>query len=234
MVKHGQHWSCRVCLASTDKLPDLAAGNTLKVLNLYAGIGGNRYLWPDTVAVTAVEKDARVAAAYKRLFPRDTVIVADAHAYLVKNFFKYNFIWSSPPCQSHTRLNYSLPNEKKKYLDLGLWQEIIFLKYFFKGGYVVENVKPYYNSFVEPTFTIGRHCFWSNFNLTDHYVSVPECMIDWRTEGNGSQIKEWLGFSIPENIRLNGNNPLQIYRNCVHPKIGLSVFNDFLATIGNK
>lgn len=53
----------------------------MKVLNLYAGIGGNRMLWTGC-RVTSVERDPNIAAVYKSLAPDDTVIVADAHAYL--------------------------------------------------------------------------------------------------------------------------------------------------------
>ena len=40
----------------------------MKVLNLYAGIGGNRKLWTD-VEVTAVEIDPKRAEIYKHYFP---------------------------------------------------------------------------------------------------------------------------------------------------------------------
>ncbi|KKL22545.1 hypothetical protein LCGC14_2434340 [marine sediment metagenome] len=75
----------------------------IKVLNLYAGIGGNRKLWKN-VEVTAVEIDPVVAEAYKKNFPADEIIVGDAKEYLVKNFKKFDFIWASPPCPTHSRL----------------------------------------------------------------------------------------------------------------------------------
>ena len=53
----------------------------IKVLNLYAGIGGNRKLWPDNVEVTAVELDPVIAEVYKGFFPDDEVVVGDAHDY---------------------------------------------------------------------------------------------------------------------------------------------------------
>lgn len=68
----------------------------MKVLNLYAGIGGNRKLWTD-VEVTAVELDKKVAQVYKDNFPKDEVIVEDAHEFLLKNYKEFDFIWSSPP-----------------------------------------------------------------------------------------------------------------------------------------
>ena len=56
----------------------------MKILNLYAGIGGNRKLWGDTHEITAVELDPKIAKIYQDFFPKDKVIVADAHQYLLK------------------------------------------------------------------------------------------------------------------------------------------------------
>lgn len=58
----------------------------MKVLNLYAGIGGNRKLWPAECEVTAVELNPEVAEVYKENFPHDTVIVGDAHEYLLEHY----------------------------------------------------------------------------------------------------------------------------------------------------
>jgi DNA (cytosine-5)-methyltransferase 1 len=77
---------------------------TMKILNLYAGIGGNRKLWGNEYEVTAVEFDPKIAAIYKDFFPSDNVVVADAHQYLLDHFREYDFIWSSPPCPSHSRI----------------------------------------------------------------------------------------------------------------------------------
>ncbi|MFA5299721.1 MAG: hypothetical protein WC389_16170 [Lutibacter sp.] len=67
----------------------------MKILNLYAGIGGNRKLWGNNLEITAVE-----------------------------------------------------------------WE----LQNFFKGKYVVENVKSYYDPLIKPQES-GRHYFWSNFRI---------------------------------------------------------------------
>jgi len=55
----------------------------MKILNLYAGIGGNRKLWGDEHEITAVEMEEDIAAAYRHFFPKDKVIVGDAHQYLM-------------------------------------------------------------------------------------------------------------------------------------------------------
>lgn len=58
----------------------------MKILNLYAGIGGNRKLWGDSHEITAVEIDPEIAKIYHDFFPQDKVIVADAHQYLLDHF----------------------------------------------------------------------------------------------------------------------------------------------------
>ena len=139
----------------------------MKILNLYAGIGGNRKLWGDEHEITAVEFDFRIAAVYADLFPNDRVIVTDAHDYLIKHFKEFDFIWSSPPCPSHSQMRKNMSVDvmgaRPLYPDLKLYEEILFLQHYFKGQWVVENVKPYYKYLIDPTFTLGRHPYWSNF-----------------------------------------------------------------------
>lgn len=137
-----------------------------RVLNLYAGIGGNRKLW-ENVEVTAVENEQYIADVYKQLYPNDTVIVADAHQYLLDHFQEFDFIWSSPPCPSHSRLS----NASKgwgiyRYPDMKLYEEILFLQQFYKGNYVIENVIPYYTPLIKPVAELDRHLFWSNRHIS--------------------------------------------------------------------
>ena len=141
-----------------------------KILNLYACLGGNRYKWDevaDNLEITAVELDPEAARLYKERFPKDEVIIADAHQYLLDHYKEFDFIWSSPPCPSHSRVKFSQKNRentKPYYSDMKLYEEILFLDNFFDGKYCVENVIPYY----EPLITAkkrGRHLYWTNFNL---------------------------------------------------------------------
>lgn len=139
----------------------------MKILNLYAGIGGNRKLWGNEHEITAVEYDENIAAIYKDFFPDDEVLVEDAHEYLINHFKEYDFIWSSPPCPTHSRMNFLLNQKetfKLKYPDMKLYEEIILLDCFFKGKYVVENVMSYYKPLIEPQIT-GGHYFWCNFEI---------------------------------------------------------------------
>ena len=139
----------------------------LKILNLYACLGGNRYKWGDEHEITAVEWDSELARLYQERFPNDTVIVADAHQYLLDHYKEFDFIWSSPPCPSHSRITLSQKttiNFTPKFPDMKLYEEIIFLDNFFDGKYVVENVIPYYEPLI-PAQKRHRHLYWTNFNL---------------------------------------------------------------------
>jgi DNA (cytosine-5)-methyltransferase 1 len=196
----------------------------MKVLNLYAGIGGNRKSWED-VNVTAVEINPEIAEVYKDLFPNDIIVIGDAHQYLLENYDKFDFIWSSPPCQSHSRMIISGTNRKKKvYPDMKLYQEIIFLNQFATGKYLIENVRPYYEPLIKPSQIIGRHYYWNNFKI-DYFVDPK-----MKTDLNNMKKKDlcnYLGFpeTIP-NIYIDGNHcNIQILRNCVHPETGLHILN---------
>ena len=146
----------------------------IKICNAYACLGGNRYKWDEVaeaagikIQVTAIELDPELARMYQERFPNDTVIVADAHQYLLDHYKEFDFIWSSPPCPSHSRVRFTQKNKdfyKPIYPEMSLYQEIIFLENHFEGKYVVENVIPYY----EPLITAqqrGRHLYWCNFKL---------------------------------------------------------------------
>jgi DNA (cytosine-5)-methyltransferase 1 len=145
----------------------------MKILNLYACLGGNRYKWNEVksdIEVTAVELDPEAARLYQERFPNDTVIVADAHQYLLEHYKEFDFIWSSPPCPSHSRArywnssNYDTTTEAV-YPDMKLYEEILFLQHYFRTGkYVVENVIPYYEPLINASKR-GRHLYWTNFTL---------------------------------------------------------------------
>ena len=195
----------------------------LNVLNLYAGLGGNRHLW-DGVNVTAVEMDERIAAVYGRLHPSDTVVVGDAHAYLLENYHRFDFIWTSPPCQTHSKMAKATRHKLKRYPDMSLYQQIIFLRTYAKCRWVVENVRPYYTPLIEPTKQIGRHLFWTNFDFDAQEVPRPANFINRCNLAGKRALMDWLGLHYAENIYYGTNHcPAQILRNCVHPKLGLQI-----------
>lgn len=194
----------------------------MKVLNLYAGLGGNRKLWEDC-EVTAVEMESEIANIYWRQHPKDTVMLGDAHQYLLDHYTEFDFIWTSPPCQTHSRMIGG--HKVKRYPDMSLYQQIIFLQKHFKGLWVVENVKPYYEPLIKPTTIVGRHYFWSNFPITAQEVPQPKDFIVLSDVAGKLKLQEWLGIHYVENVYYKDNHcPAQILRNCVHPKLGLQVF----------
>ena len=196
----------------------------MKRLNLYAGLGGNRKKWDGDVI--AVEMEPDIAKVYQDNNPNDIVIIGDAHQYLLDNVDNFDFIWSSPPCQSHSRMMKATRHNVKKYFDAKLYQEIIFLQHFAKCKWVVENVKPYYEPLIKPTAIIGRHYFWSNFPITPFDEPKFPNFIIADTVAETEQLKEWLGIHYKGNIYYKGNHsPGQVLRNCVHPKLGLHILN---------
>ncbi len=196
----------------------------MKVLNLYAGLGGNRKLW-EGCRVTAVELEPKIAAVYQRLNPADTVVIGDAHAYLLEHFREFDFIWSSPPCQTHSPMAKATRHALRRYPDLRLYEEIIFLQHHFKGLWVVENVRPYYEPLI-PGKSDGRHMYWSNFTWSDFHVPTPPDFINLCNLKGKQALMDWLGIHYPENIYYGTNHcPAQILRNCVHPLMGKHIMD---------
>lgn len=193
----------------------------IKVLNLYAGIGGNRKFWRN-VEVTAVENNEAIANAYKTFFPGDKVVIGDAHQYLLEHFNEFDFIWSSPPCPTHSRMRKAfLPRGRIKpvYPDMTLYQEIIFLKHHAKVPFVVENVNPYYEPLIKPQ-KLGRHCFWTNFKILPINFTVQGDLI------GSSKIKHLeanKGFNL-DFARGLGKRKDRVLKNCVNSKVGNHVF----------
>ena len=195
-----------------------------KILNLYAGLGGNRLKWRN-VTVTAVEMNKEIADVYAQQHPDDEVIIGDAHEYLLKHYKEFDVIWASPPCQSHSRMIRSGRNRKPRYPDMKLYEEILFLKHNLDGPWVVENVKPYYQPLIEFK-SIGRHVFWTNFDFPPTEEPKHPNFINL-TNLKGKQIlMDWLGIHYEKNIYYDGNHcPAQVLRNCVHPDIGEHILN---------
>lgn len=193
----------------------------MKILNLYAGIGGNRKHWNGKKHdITAVEINESIAKVYKDNFPNDKVVVGDAHKYLENNYQDFDFIWASPPCPTHSdiraKIGVNSGQVDAKYPDMKLYQEIIFLKEFFDGDWVVENVVSYYEPLIKPQET-QRHYFWSNF-------TIPKVDVGKDNIAKG-KIKEWedrFGYDLND-YSFDGISKKKVLRNCVHPKIGKAI-----------
>lgn len=191
----------------------------MKILNLYAGIGGNRKLWTprgDEHEITAVEYDSNIAEIYKDFYPNDTVIVGDAHEYLIKNYKDFDFIWASPPCPTHSdirRCGVHAGQYEALYPDMTLYQEIILLQNFapIKTKWVIENVKPYYEYLIKPSFHLHRHPFWSNFKVTE--IKIEDDRKHEAITGNGTVY----GVSLE---KYDISDKRKILRNMVNPEVG--------------
>jgi len=196
--------------------------NKLKVLNLYAGIGGNRKLWDDDlVEVTAVEYIPEIAKIYQDFFPNDKVIVTDAHKYLLDNYKEFDFIWSSPPCPSHSRIrneagvgNGQVP---AIYPDMKLYEEIIFMKHFCKDKmWVVENVISYYEPLIKP-YKFREHYYWSNFPIVGKKNANRGHM------GSMKDLRDSKSFDLSKYKK--DIDERKLLRNCVEPEAGKIIFD---------
>ena len=210
-----------------------------KILNLYACLGGNRYKWDevaDNLEITAVELDPELARMYQKRFPNDTVIVADAHQYLLDHYKEFDFIWSSPPCPTHSKVRITqknTPNFKAVFPDMKLYSEIIFLDNYFEGKYVVENVTPYYEPLVLAKKR-GRHLYWTNFNLPNN--------LNERELGKGKmcgQVNEERVFlekfhEIDLSSYKGKQDKRKIARNLVDYEAGKTIFETVLGIVNNN
>lgn len=204
----------------------------MKILNLYACLGGNRYKWDEVtdVDVTAVEYDPELAKLYQERFPNDKVVVADAHQYLLDNYKEFDFIWSSPPCPTHSRINqsqYTRDNWKPRYPDMKLYEEVLFLDNFYKGKYVVENVIPYYEPLI-PAQKRHRHLYWTNFILPSKLSLREQAKI-----GRGTnEVKKLCEFHDYDFYKYKGNQLTnKVARNLVDYEAGKTILETALGII---
>lgn len=200
----------------------------MKILNLYAGIGGNRKQWGDEHEVTAIELDPDIANIYKDHFPNDTVLCLDAHQYLLDHYKEFDFIWASPPCPTHSTARYAIAigtdfekypeKQKPVYPEMTLYQEIIFLNHYAPKGvkWVVENVKPYYKPLI-PAKELQRHLFWTNFDITHKHFP------DKRKHNQISAKSKFYGYDLQ---KYEVDDKRKLLRNMVNPEIGLHILNE--------
>lgn len=206
----------------------------MKILNLYACLGGNRYKWDEVtdVEVTAVEWDEELARLYQERFPNDKVIVADAHQYLLDHYKEFDFIWTSPPCPTHSKVRFSQHTKEShipKYPEMQLYQEIIFLDNYFKGKYVVENVIPYYEPLISAKKR-GRHLYWTNFLLPSDLGGRKEG--DGIISRTGDEVKKLSIFHDYDfNLYKGSQRKDKIARNLVDYEVGKTILETALGII---
>jgi DNA (cytosine-5)-methyltransferase 1 len=208
----------------------------IKVLNLYACLGGNRYKWNEVyhnMEVTAVELDKELAKLYQERFQNDKVIVADAHEYLLNHYQEFDFIWSSPPCPSHSRVRISQKNRENfapVFPDMKLYEEILFLENYFHGKYCVENVIPFYSPLI-PAKKRGRHLYWTNFNLPN-ILSNRKLSKRAVNDGNIIELSKFHDFDFKQYKGEQRRD--KIARNLVDYEAGKTIFESAVRIILNK
>ncbi len=198
----------------------------MRILNLYAGIGGNRKLWGDEHEVTAIELNPEIAKIYQDFFPNDKVIVGDAHQYLLEHYKEFDFIWASPPCPSHSMIRFIGSKVKDEtdlahkreviYPEMELYQEIILLDNYFEGKWCVENVIGYYEPLIKPK-KIGRHYYWSNF-ITSEIRTKTDKIVN----GSVEELQKHNKFNL-DKYKLKVGKKL-LLRNCVNSDVALHIF----------
>ena len=196
----------------------------MKLLNCYCGAGGNRALWGDEHEITAIEFNKDIAKIYQDFFPNDKVIVADAHQYLLDHYKEYDFIWSSPPCPTHSdirRCGVHAGQYDALYPDMGLYQQIILLKHFasLDCKWIIENVKPYYEPLIRPSAVLERHYFWSNFKIDDFKTNNK------RKHSNITGNSIIYGFDLDKYDVSYKGGKRKILRNLVNPKVGKHILD---------
>ena len=209
----------------------------MKILNLYACLGGNRYKWDEVakeakieIEVTAVELDNELAKLYQERFPNDKIIIQDAHQYLLDHYKEFDFIWSSPPCPSHSKARFARRETTKTiYPDLKLYEEIIFLQNYFNGKFCVENVVPFYDPLIHGKKR-GRHLYWTNFllpiDLKERKISIME---------SKDEVNKWCEFHDYDFYKYKGNQRIdKIARNLVDYEAGKTIFEIVLGITRKK
>ena len=202
-----------------------------KILNLYACLGGNRAKWDEVakekgieIEVTAVELDEEAARLYQERFPNDIVIIADAHQYLLDHYKEFDFIWSSPPCPSHSRARFARKETTSAiYPDLKLYEEVLFLENWFKGKYIVENVIPYYEPLIEAQKR-GRHLYWTNFKLPNDLNERKSGIMESKDE-----VSKWCEFHDFDFYKYKGEQRVdKMARNLVDYEAGRTILETAL------
>jgi DNA (cytosine-5)-methyltransferase 1 len=150
------------------------------------------------------------------------VIIDDANKYLINHYHEFDFIWSSPPCPTHSQIRYNIgfkanrkySKVKAVYPDMTLYQEIILLNYYFGGKWVVENTVPYYEPLI-PGVISGGHIWWANF----HIPSINHGSRGHR-DGTVESLQE---RKLTDLSNFDLKDKRKLLRNAVEPDVGLAV-----------
>lgn len=144
--------------------------------------------------------------------------MADAHKYLEEHFEEFDFIWSSPPCPSHSHIRKETAvargQNKAIFPDMKLYEEILLMQGYFKGKYVIENVISWYKPLIAPQ-EINKHYFWTNFYI----LPIPKESREHQATIDVLEYRK--GFDLSN---YSGIDKRKALRNCVEPETGLWIF----------
>ena len=101
---------------------------------------------------------------------------------------------------------------------MNLYQEIVFLKSWFKGKWCIENVIPYYEPLIKPGIELGRHFFWCNFKVNKKEFTNIDV-----SRSTQEELSEDLGMPIPR------HNARKLLRNCLKPEIALHLLKSSMS-----
>ncbi len=181
------------------------------------------------IEVTAVEYNEDIAAVYKDFYPGDMVIVGDAHEYLLKHYMEFDYIFSSPPCPTHSDMRRCAVHKGQNealYPDMKLYEEIILLQNFAPKDckWVIENVKPYYTPLIRPTIEIHRHLFWSNGKISN---TIIESDVQLEKVHDNSTV---FGINLKKYDMPSVKYKKQVLRNMINPVLGKHIFDCLFET----
>ena len=198
----------------------------MRILDLFAGVGGtskgiHRAAAEQNVKLeyVAIDYDPSVLYAHQKFCPEDFTILRNAWNY---DFSGYDFIWASPPCQSHSVLNYTL---RRYDPDMRLYELIKKLRNSGKD-FIVENVHPYYQPPIPWNFEVNRHVFWSN-------LPIPSFRVVEKRKAFGelgvTDLLDYHGVdkSVLSHVR-GAQRRRQLLRNMVNPEISRRIFQEYL------
>lgn len=99
----------------------------------------------------------------------------------------------------------------------------MFLQHYFKGGFVVENVIPYYKPLIEAQKR-GRHLYWSSFKLPNDINERKASIMEGKDE-----VTQWCNFHKYDFRQYKGEQRTdKMARNLVDYEAGKTIFETFL------
>jgi DNA (cytosine-5)-methyltransferase 1 len=158
---------------------------------------------------------------------------------LLDHYKEFDFIWSSPPCPSHSRARFARRNTTTPiYPNLKLYEEVLFLENYFEGKYCVENVIPYYEPLI-PAQKRGRHLYWTNFNLpndlNERKINIGGNKTTAKTSEVNHEFKALCKFHDYDFTKYKGKQRVdKMARNLVDYEAGRTIFETALGIIRKK